>query len=198
MSDPRVYRNEAHPHSLEVISYHEAGHVVTALGCGCSVPSVTVERIPDMPNGWYQGNTNWGHLPLIPRYELDIYRRLGAGLSDQRERSACILVAGKAAERLWYGEADAAVTHATFGESDEFALDELFETWAKQIHESREAFVRHYEHMVLEILRQPHCWQALEAIASALIDLVRRTTSPARLERRGIDSLVLRALSSVR
>jgi hypothetical protein len=86
------------------------------------------------------------------------------------------------------------VTRATFGASDKVALDRLFETWANQLYESSEAFVQDFESVVLKILRQPYCWHALDAVASSLINLARQATSPARLEKREIDSLVLHAL----
>jgi hypothetical protein len=163
----------------ETICYHEAGHAVMARLFGRQVHHIAL--VLNVENT-YNGYTDWGRDELIRDWDLNIpYDELGFEPQDRENSVALIIVAGKAAERIWYRQRGLDESLASFGpgggtNNDAYQLEKeleglkhpVFQTPRLKPEELPEVKQK-IEDLAVRLLEHRVCWQAVETVAKALL-----------------------------
>jgi hypothetical protein len=157
---------------ITIVAYHEAGHAVMARLMGRRVHEI---RLLFNVQGTYNGQTHWGRDELAREWDPHVpYGELGLQPAEWKNGAALVMVSGRAAERLWYRQPGLDETLASFGASrgndDEVELEgELFHTYPQLTREQLPEAKHVLEELAMRLLGAQLCWQAVEAIAQALV-----------------------------
>jgi len=158
--------------AITVVAYHEAGHAVMARLMGRRVHDICLLLNVQET---YNGHTHWGRDELAREWDSHVpYGELGLQQAEAKNGAALVIASGRAAERLWYRQYGLDEALASFGSSkanaDEGELEsELFHTYTQLTAEQLPEAKHTLEELAMRLLSAQICWQAVEAIAQALI-----------------------------
>ncbi len=157
---------------ITVVAYHEAGHAVMARLMGRRVHDICLLL---NVQGTYNGQTHWGRDEFFREWDSHLpYGELGLQQAEAKNGAALVIASGRAAERLWYRQYGLDEALASFGSSrandDEVELEsELFHTYPRLTPEQLPEAKHTLEELAMRLLGAQLCWQAVEAIAQALV-----------------------------
>lgn len=161
----------------EVTIYHEVGHAVMARLFGRRVHQVNFVLNED---GTYNGYTHWGRDELMRDWDQKIpYQELGLKQAESKNGVALVIVAGKAAERIWYQKRNLDETLANFGLNssnfnDESELErELLYAYPLMKEELSQA-KQVTENLAKRLLESKVCWQVIETVSQILLERLRQ------------------------
>ncbi len=162
----------------EVTVYHEVGHAVMARLFGRKVHQINFVLNVD---GTYNGYTHWGRDELIRDWEPNFpYHELGLKQAESKNGVALVIVAGKAAERIWYRKRKLDETLANFGLSDSNFNDEheleheLLYLYPNIMQEELSQAKHITENLAMRLLESKVCWQAIETVSQVLLARLRQ------------------------
>ena len=161
-----------------MIAHHEAGHAVMARLIGRSVDKIDLLLIAE---GTYNGYTDWDRYNQFRYFDPNVpYDELKLKQADDDLGVALVYAAGKAAERIWYHQKGWDETLASFGSygehNDDLELEKELLTVIpglkpEQLPQVKQDIVEAaMRRLGLEI-----CWQAVEAVAQALLEGLKQT-----------------------
>lgn len=131
-------------------------------------------------DGTYNGYTHWGRDELMRDWDQKIpYQELGLKQAESKNGVALVIVAGKAAERIWYQKRNLDETLANFGLNssnfnDESELErELLYAYPLMKEELSQA-KQVTENLAKRLLESKVCWQVIETVSQILLERLRQ------------------------
>jgi hypothetical protein len=132
-------------------------------------------------DGTYNGYTHWGRDEFIRDWDQNLpYQELELKQAESKNGVALVIVAGKAAERIWYQKRNLDETLANFGLSgsnfnDEHELErELLYAFPLMKQEELSQAKQVTENLAIRLLESKVCWQAIETVSQVLLERLRQ------------------------
>jgi hypothetical protein len=177
-----------HLNDNEIIAYHEAGHAVMARLFGRCVEYI---KLDSNDEGTYNGETKWDRDSALRVWDPNIpYDKLKLRQEENEKAVALIFAAGKVAEQMWYRQRSLDETQASYGSrsgifNDERQLEIELELlvkfpWLKS--ENLPKRKQDIEKSAMQLLGAEICWQAVEAVAQALLEGLKRAQEHVMLD----------------